>query len=119
MAKQETIAKVKEMLEGHCYAPLREAAEKWLEQAEDKVDETVDKVLESEFVAQLKDGVCSVEDMVGFLGSKEAVEKFGKEIQEKFFAHAKELKEAGAKFCDCPACQKAREILEDLGEKLD
>lgn len=38
MADQKTIDKVKELLEGHCYGPLKEAAEKWLEIADEKYD---------------------------------------------------------------------------------
>ena len=38
MADQKTIDKVKELLEGHCYGPLKEAAEKWLEVADEKYD---------------------------------------------------------------------------------
>ena len=38
MAKQDTVNKVKSLLEGHCYGPLREAAEKWLNAADEKYD---------------------------------------------------------------------------------
>ena len=29
------------------------------------------------------------------------------------------MKAEGKKFCDCPACTKAREILKDLGVELE
>ena len=38
MANKETVNKVKALLEGHCYGPLREAAEKWLAVADEKYD---------------------------------------------------------------------------------
>lgn len=38
MADQKTIKKVKELLETNAYAPLKEAAEKWLETADEKYD---------------------------------------------------------------------------------
>ncbi|MBR2675050.1 MAG: apolipoprotein A1/A4/E family protein [Mogibacterium sp.] len=38
MADKKTIEKVKTLLEGHCYGPLKEAAEKWLEIADEKYD---------------------------------------------------------------------------------
>lgn len=60
MANKDTINKVKSLLEGHCYGPLREAAEKWLavadekydikdkaDKAWDKLNDAVDKVAES------------------------------------------------------------------------
>ena len=38
MANKDTIEKVKSLLEGHCYGPLKEAAEKWLAVADEKYD---------------------------------------------------------------------------------
>ncbi len=38
MADKKTTDKVRELLGGHVYAPLREAAEKWLEEADAKYD---------------------------------------------------------------------------------
>ena len=38
MASKDTVNKVKSLLEGHCYGPLREAAEKWLAVADEKYD---------------------------------------------------------------------------------
>lgn len=192
MANKDTVNKVKSLLEGHCYGPLREAAEKWLavadekydvkekaDQAWDKLNDAVDKVaeasasftekmsdagdkvtdaydnlaekaaptldklgdavekvgdstgisdkisevsekvLESELIAQLKDGICSVGDLLDTFGSKDAAEKFGDDFAAKMKEHAEALKEKGEKFCDCDACVKARSILKDLGEDID
>ena len=33
-------------------------------------------------------------------------------------AHGKEIKAAGAKYCDCPACMAVAAILEKKGEML-
>lgn len=38
MANKETVNKVKSLLEGHCYGPLKEAAEKWLNSVDEKYD---------------------------------------------------------------------------------
>ena len=38
MANKDTVNKVKSLLEGHCYGPLREAAEKWLNAVDEKYD---------------------------------------------------------------------------------
>ena len=38
MAEKKTTDKVRELLDGHVYAPLREAAEKWLAEADEKYD---------------------------------------------------------------------------------
>jgi uncharacterized protein YaaN involved in tellurite resistance len=195
MADKKTVEKVKELLNGHCYAPLREAAEKWLAAADnkygDKIDElkekaapameklgdmaekysdfaidagdklkdvsdkvsvgadkladkagpviddlkekaapkveelkakaapAVDKVLESELIAQLKEGIATLTETIDVFSKPEVEEKFGKEAAEQIRSHAEKLKAEGKKFCDCPACTKAREILKDLGIEIE
>lgn len=204
MAKKETIDKVKSLLEGHCYGPLREAAEKWLavadekydvkekaskawdkmneaadkiaeasakfnetmdkasdkvadayddlsekagpamdklgeyadkladkaaavadklddlgDKAEDAADKAAEKLAATELIKQLKEGVCSVDDLLDTFGDEGAAEKFGEEFAAQMKAHAEELKAQGKKFCDCDACKKARSILKDLGEEFD
>ena len=119
MAKQETIDKVKSLLEGHCYAPLKESAEKWLEVAQDKAQGAKEKIQESEMIDQLKEAIPTVEEITEFFSSDDCIKKFGKEAADKIKEHAEELKKSGEKFCDCEACQKAKSILKDFGEKLD
>ena len=115
MANQNTVDKVKSLLEGHCYGPLKEAAEEWLE----KVGTDAEKLAEDKLKPMLKDGVATVEEMIGLFGSEEGKAKFGPELAGKILAHAEELKAKGETFCDCDACKKAMDILEDLGEKIE
>lgn len=115
MAKQSTIDQVKSLLEGHCYAPLREAAEDWLK----KVGTEAEQVAENKMKPLLKEGVATVEEMIELFGSEEGRAKFGEDLANQIKGHAESLKAAGEKFCDCDACKKARAILEDLAEKLD
>lgn len=178
MADKNTVDKVKELLNGHVYAPLRETAEKWLEEADEKYDvkdkagkawdkindaadsfadasakfnETmntagekftegaekfadkaapavdqlmdkaapaVSKITESELIAKLKEGIATVNENIEHFSDPEVREQFGEEAAEQIKKHAEALKAEGKKFCDCPACTKAREILKDLGEDL-
>jgi gas vesicle protein len=174
MANKDTVEKVRSLLEGHCYGPLREAAEKWLETADekyavkekagkawdklneaadkyadasakfnetmtgvsdkaaelaekisdnagpakDKIGDAAEKIAELELVKQLKEGICSVGEVIETFSSKEAKDKFGEDLAGKIKAHAEELKAKGEEFCDCDACVKAREILKDLGEDI-
>lgn len=143
MATQDTVKKVKELLEGHCYAPLKEAAEKWIDEVGKFMDENEDKavnvaekvgdfagnvgekaeaatakILESELVEKLKEGIATADEMIDHFSTEEAKKQFG-EMADKIKKHGEELKAKGEKFCDCDACKKAREILKDLGEKLD
>ena len=202
MADKKTVDKVKDLLGGHVYAPLKEAAEKWLAEAEEKygdkfddvkekgekawdkisdaaekfseksieanekltkagekvaelaekaapvvdgikekaapvvegikekaapkVDElkgkaapVVDKVTEMEFIKQLKAGIASVDEVIDTFSKPEMREKMGEEAAEQIRSHAEAMKAAGKKFCDCPACTKAREILKDLGVDIE
>ena len=184
MADKKTVDKVKELLDGHVYAPLKEAAEKWLAEADekygDKFDElkekggeaweklnesaekfsdksieanekltkagekftdavekfsdkaapkieelkgkaapVVDKVTESEFVKQLKAGISSLDEVIDTFSKPEMKEAMGEEAAEQIRKHAEAMKAEGKKFCDCPACTKAREILKDLGEDIE
>lgn len=194
MADKKTVDKVKELLDGHVYSPLREAAEKWLAEADekygDKIDDlkekgsdawdkigdaaekyseksieanaklaeardkvtagaeklaekaspvvdnlkekaapaiegikakaapAVDKVTESEFIKQLKEGIASLDEVIDTFSKPEMKANVGEEAAAQIRKHAEEMKAEGKTFCDCPACTKAREILKDLGEDL-
>ena len=93
MAKQETVKKVKELLEGHCYGPLREAAEKWLNTADekydikdkadkawDKLNEAVDKV--SDTSAKFNEKMASVSENVSEDYDKAAESELIKQLKE-------------------------------------
>ena len=190
MADKKTVDKVKDLLNGHVYAPLKDAAEKWLDEADAKYDvkekagkawdkindaadsfadasmkfnekmseagekftegadkladkagpafnelkekaapkieelkgkasPTIDKVTESEFIAKLKEGISTVNETIEHFSDPKVREEFGEEAADKIKAHAEALKAEGKEYCDCPACTKAREILEDNGEDID
>ena len=126
MANQKTIDSVKKLLSGHCYAPLKEAAEEWLK----KVGEEGEEFATEKMIPLLKDGIATVEEMHELFGSAEGRAKFGEELAGQIHAHAdmlktkevlentisiaEELKKKGEEFCDCEACKTARSILEDL-----
>ena len=115
MADKDTVKKVQDLLEGYVYEPLKEAAQKWLDEVD--LDEAKAKVLESELVAQIKDAIPTVDEIIEKFSSKEAIEQFGAETAEKIKAHAEELKAKGIKYCDCEACTKAKSILSDFTDK--
>ena len=46
MADKKTVDKVKELLDGHVYAPLKDAAEKWLAEADEKYGDKFDELKE-------------------------------------------------------------------------
>ncbi|MFG6351892.1 MAG: 2-oxoacid:acceptor oxidoreductase family protein, partial [Oscillospiraceae bacterium] len=100
----------------HTVPELKEAAQKWLDTMDDgEANAEATKA----YIAALEDGLMTVDEIVAFTGSPAAKEVFGDRLPQ-FQAHAKELKDSGAKFCDCEACKLAKAILDQkdyLGKK--
>ena len=90
-----------------------------VEDLKGKAAPVVDKVTELEFIKQLKAGVSSVDEVIDTFSDPEMRKAMGEEAAEQIKAHAEAIKAEGKKFCDCPACTKAREILKELGVDLD
>jgi len=103
---------VKELLEAPmCCGELREIAEQWLDaQGTDKEAEATEK-----FIAELKEDVLPVDVVIEFFASPEAANSFEPEQLKFFQKHMQELKESGAKYCDCPACAAGQKILDKFG----
>ena len=112
MADKKTINKVKELLESNAYAPLKDAAEKWLAAADEKYGDKFDEFKEKAAPAMEKLG-----DMAEKYSDKsiEANAKLA-EVSEKVSAKADELAEkAGPKFEELK--EKAAPVISDLKEK--
>ena len=62
--------------------------------------------------------IMPIDGLIAFAGSEAGAQVFGKEKAKNVLAHAEELKTAGAKYCDCPACAACEAILEKKGELL-
>jgi glutaredoxin len=101
MADKKTVDKVKELLGGHVYAPLKEAAEKWLAEADEKYGDKFDELKE-------KGG--------------DALDKLG-EIAEKYSEKSIEVGEKLAKVSDKVSAgadkfaEKAAPVVNELKEK--
>lgn len=104
------IEKTKDLLSGHCYAPLKEAAEKWMA----AVGTDGENAAREAFIAGLKEGIMSIDEVIDLFEKDFMIEKFGAEQAKAIHDHAAEAKANGAVWCDCPACTKARTILEML-----
>ena len=59
-----------------------------------------------------------VDGLIAFAGSEAGAKVFGAEKAKQIEAHGKEIKAAGAKYCDCPACAAAEAILEKKDQML-
>ena len=71
------------------------------------------------YIAELEADIMPIDNLIGFAESEAGAKVFGgAEAAGQVAAHAKEIKAAGAKYCDCPACVAVAEILEKKGDLL-
>lgn len=112
MADKKTVDKVKELLGGHVYAPLKEAAEKWLAEADEKYGDKFD---------ELKEKGGDAWDKIGEFAEKysekniEVTEKLAK-VGEKVSAGADKLVEKAAPVVN-ELKEKAAPKVEELKDK--
>ena len=112
MADKKTVDKVKELLGGHVYAPLKEAAEKWLAEADEKYGDKFD---------ELKEKGGDAWDKIGEFADKcsekniEVNEKLAK-VSEKVSAGADKLAEKAAPVVN-ELKEKAAPKVEELKDK--
>ena len=98
---------------------LKEKAAPKIDELKEKAAPVVSKVTELEFIKQLKAGISSLDEVIDTFSKPEMKENVGEEAAEQIRKHAEAMKAEGKKFCDCPACTKAREILKELGVDLE
>jgi len=111
--KSVIIEKTKELLNTHCYAGLKTAANEWLE----AVGTDKEKEAAKKYVDMLEESIVDIDTVINLFSSEAGIKKFGAEKATEIASHAKEIKAKGAKWCDCPACTAALEVLkykEDL-----
>ena len=107
--KEYVIQKVKELIEApSCCAEARAAGTTWLESIGTEKEAEATKAL----IAELEMDIIPIDGLIAFAGSEAGVKVFGEEKAKEIEAHAKEIKEAGALYCDCPACAAVAAILE-------
>ncbi|MCI6792467.1 MAG: hypothetical protein MSA14_04510, partial [Dialister sp.] len=58
--------------------------------------------------------IMPIDGLIGFAGSDAGKALFGEERAAAILAHAKDIKEKGARFCDCQACNACAEIIGTL-----
>ena len=95
-----------------CCAEAKAAGQAWLDAAgTDKEAEASKALLE-----EVKVDITPIDGLIGFVGSDMGAKIFGEERAKAMLAHAKEIKGAGAEYCDCPACAACAAILERADE---
>ena len=101
MADKKTVDKVKELLGGHVYGPLKEAAEKWLAEADEKYGDKFD---------EFKEKGAETLDKLGEVAEKYSDKSI--EVTEKLAKVSDKLGESAEKFSE-----KAAPVVDSLKEK--
>ena len=104
---------------------VKAAATAWLAAVgtEKEAEET------AKYIAELETDIMPIDGLIAFgqtelalsiFGAEgvKALQIFGAEGVKKLQAHAQELKDSGAKYCDCPACAACKAILDRKAEML-
>lgn len=115
--QEYVIEKTKELMEAKsCSKEAKDAAQKWLDAVgtEKETEET------ARYIAELEADIMPVDGLIAFAESEMGAKVFGSAEAAKGVAdHGREIKAAGGKYCDCPACAAAEAILNRKAELLN
>lgn len=91
-----------------CSRETKEAALAWL----DAVGTDLEAAETKKYIDELEEDIMPIDNLIGFAESEAGAQVFGADKAKEVAAHAREIKSAGAKYCDCPACAAVEAILE-------
>ena len=91
-----------------CSSEAREAAKAWL----DALGTDAEAAETKKYIDELEADNMPIDTLISFAESEGGSQCFGADAAKNIAAHAKEIKAAGAKYCDCPACVAVAAILE-------
>ena len=91
-----------------CSKEAKASAQTWL----DAVGTENEAAATKTYIAELEADIMPIDGLIAFAESDAGAQVFGADVAKNVAAHAKEIKAAGAKYCDCPACAAAEAILE-------
>ena len=106
---------IKELTQDLLQAPsackeVKEAAQNYLDEKEADAA--------TAYVKELEADIMPIDGLISFAGSDMGAQVFGADGAKKILAHAEEIKAAGAKYCDCPACAACEALLNKKSEIL-
>ena len=112
------VEKSKELMSAStCSSEAKAAAQAWLDAVgtDREAEET------KKYVEEMEADIMPIDGLIGFAESEHGAQVFGADKALEVAAHAREIKAAGAKYCDCPACAAVEAILDKkdilLGQK--
>lgn len=110
MTKDELKQVVQEMIAApSCCQELKAAGQKWL----NVIGTADEKTAASELLQEVRGDVCTVAHTIEFFESPLAAQIFGVDQAKAMAAHAHEIQNNGAKWCDCPACAAGLKVIEN------
>lgn len=113
--KEEVKKYVEEMMAAaSCSKEAKAAGEKWLALADHDDIKAETRAL----IKELEGDIMPIDGLIAFVDSPAGAQVFGKDGAKKMSAHAHELKDNGAGFCDCGACAAVAKILARKDELL-
>lgn len=109
--REKIVAKTHELMEApSCNPETRKACERWLSAlGTDREDEAT-----ALYLKDMREAIVPIDGLIAFAGSEQGKKVFGEELAANIEKHAHEIKAEGAKYCDCPACSAAQEIIREL-----
>ena len=112
--KDYVTEKTHELMETQtCSKEAKEAAQAWLDAVgtEGEAEET------KKYIAELEADIMPLDNLIAFAESDMGAKVFG-DNAGGVAEHGRELKAAGKKYCDCPACAAVEAILAKKEEML-
>ena len=110
MQKDELLRIVSEMINApSCCPELKAAGKKYLA----AVRTPGEKAAGAALLAEVKEDLSTVEHLIEFCDSPLGAKILGAERAKAMGAHGREVKAAGGKWCDCPACACCVKILDN------
>ncbi len=93
---------------------IKEAAQNYL----DAVGKEGEAEVAKAYVAELEADIMPIDGLIAFAESDMGAKVFGADGAKNVLIHTKERKEAGEKYCDCPACAACEALLNKKDEIL-
>lgn len=91
-----------------CSGEAKAAAKAWLA----SIGSSEEAAETKKYIHELEEDIMPIDGLISFAESDHGVQVFGADTAKNIAVHAKEIKAAGEKYCDCPACGAAAAILE-------
>lgn len=106
--KEYVIEKTHNLIDApYCCPEAKAMAQRWL----DAVGTEAEKDETKRFIAELEADIMPIDVLIDFCESEQGISTFGETEAKEAATHGREIKSAGAKYCDCSACAACEAIL--------